>query len=283
MEARGLYDLILNFEGATVTGGNPRKGRLDNGLHAADYAVVADVDPRVGEHLLDVLGNRGIAAYLQPTSDQHPITRLTALPGRPTDRLYVDRSELDTARAFLDVLAKDGGATLTQPEPAPAAPATRSSTEFDDAWASIVAGFDQTAERGGDNATPWPAIEDVSSPSPKPPAAPADFPRWRGGSDDSSLLFGLDSFGAHLADDDDDDVYHPPVPPPLPRFATVTIISIIGIIAGVAVIADPNLLPFDPSDALMIGGAAILAGAVGLIGRLRNGGNDDDPTNGAVL
>ena len=49
------------------------------------------MDPRVGEHLLDVLAAGGIAAYLQPTADLNPILRATTLPARPTDRLYVDR------------------------------------------------------------------------------------------------------------------------------------------------------------------------------------------------
>jgi hypothetical protein len=82
-----------------ATGG--RRGRRDNGLMASAYEPVGDVDPRVGEHLLDVLGNRGIAAYLQPSTDLHPITRTTSLPARPTDRLYVDRDQVETARAYV--------------------------------------------------------------------------------------------------------------------------------------------------------------------------------------
>src|SRR5258705_46094 len=81
-------------EGGRVTSGGGRRGRRDNGLIAAAYAAAGDVDPRVGEHLLDVLGLRGIAAYLQPAADLHPVTRTTTLPTRPTDRLYVDRAHL---------------------------------------------------------------------------------------------------------------------------------------------------------------------------------------------
>jgi hypothetical protein len=262
-----------------VTGGNERFGRRDNGLFATDYAVVADVDPRVGEHLLDVLGNRGIAAYLQPTSDQHPITRLTTLPGRPTDRLFVDKSELDTARGFLDVLMKD--------DAAPATPPVNTGTDFEDAWASIVAGYDRA---GDTDTTPWPASEDVNR-SATTTEPPREYPRWRAaanpGPDDGSLLSGLDSFGAGLPDaDDDDEEYHPPTPPPLPRFAFVTIVSVIGVIAGITIVADPNLLPMSATEAAMLGCAAVLAGAVGLIGRLRSGNPDDednDPGNGAIV
>src|SRR3954447_26539631 len=85
----------------TVSAGGARRGRRDNGLHAADYAVAGDVDPRVGEHLLDVLAAGGIAAHLQPTADLHPILRATPLPSRPPARLYVDRAHLATAREHL--------------------------------------------------------------------------------------------------------------------------------------------------------------------------------------
>jgi hypothetical protein len=261
-----------------VTGGNPRNGRLDNGLYATEYTAVADVDPRVGEHLLDVLGNRGIAAYLQPTADQHPVTRLTTLPARPTDRLFVDRSEVDTAREFLDILAKDGD--VVEPEPVASAPATRTSTEFEDAWASIVAGYQETAERPEHDSAPWPAIEDVA-----PSAPPRDLPIWRS-AESGSLLSGLDDFGASLPDDEDDDdeTYHPPPPPPLPRFKLITILSTIAVIGGLIVVIDPGLVPIDPTQAVMLGCAALLAGAIGLIGRLRAGGPDDDDwDNGAVV
>src|SRR5688572_15465335 len=92
---------------ALVTAGDSRHGRRDNGLAAAEYAPAGDVDPRVGEHLLDVLALKGIAAYLRPTTDLNPITRSTSLPKRPTDRLYVDRSHLEIAREYLRRLAED--------------------------------------------------------------------------------------------------------------------------------------------------------------------------------
>jgi hypothetical protein len=298
-----------------VSGG--RHGRRDNGLFAADYAVVADVDPRIGEHLLDVLGNRGIAAYLQPTSDQHPVTRVTTLPGRPTDRLYVDRSELDTARQFLAVLTRDAGpAEPAEPaaadgEPAPPtstsalsvdeapAPAARTSTEFDAAWASIVANFDNQAAYSGalEGTTPWPAIEDLTThdqaaAAAEPeaaPVAPREWPRWQPRTDDDpSLLDGLDSFGSALPDSDDDEDYEPPPPPPLPRLAAVTIIGIVAIVCGIALVADPDLLAsvIDTTAAAVLGCGLMLGGAVALIGRLRSGNDDDepgDPDDGAIV
>ena len=87
--------------------GDARYGRRDNGLVASAYAAAGDVDPRVGEHLLDVLALEGIAAYLRPSADQHPVTWSTTLPKRPTDRLYVDREHLATARDHLARLARE--------------------------------------------------------------------------------------------------------------------------------------------------------------------------------
>lgn len=315
-----------------MTGGSARHGRRNNGLFAAEYAVVGDVDPRVGEHLLDVLGNRGIAAYLQPSADQHPITRLTTLPGRPLDRLFVDRQELTTAREFFDIATADTASAI-DPDglnvgPAPAA---RSASEFEAAWASIVASFDAPSAAGPH---PWPASEDDNGggagrpmsdptgalpditwptpadptistssdpmaspavtgpvtpsasqpPTPKPPSTARD------GNDHidtgPSLLDGLDTFGRDLPDDEDDDEdYHPPAPPPLPRFAGITVIGMLGIIVGIAVIIYPALLPVSTGFAEILGATCLVAGGIALIARLRSGDEDDydDPDNGAVV
>jgi hypothetical protein len=99
--------------------GRPHRGRRDNGLHAGEFVAVADVDPRIGEHLLDVLGIVGIAAYLAPSADLNPIVRTTTFPPRPTDRLWVDRERLDEARGLLEAVQEDheGGEEAT-PGPA---------------------------------------------------------------------------------------------------------------------------------------------------------------------
>lgn len=284
-----------------MTGGNARHGRRNNGLYAAEYSVVGDVDPRVGEHLLDVLGNRGIAAYLQPAADQNPVTRFTTLPSRPTDRLYVDRTELSTALKFLDMVAGDADQAPPEPERDPAdrapgsnAPAARDGNEFEVAWASIVAGY----HRGtADESPPWPASEDAtgaaaptsgSASTPTGTGGPADWPRWSGikrdESPEPSLLDGLDEFGGQLPDDEEED-YEPPAPPPLPRFAGVTIFGAIAILVGFILIIVPDLLPFNTGGGAVVGGACIVVGAIALIGRLRPGNDDDpdDPDLGAIV
>jgi hypothetical protein len=269
---------------ALVTAGEPRHGRRDNGLVASEYAPAGDVDPRVGEHLLDVLALDGIAAYLRPSSDTNPITRSSSLPNRPTDRLYVDRSHLDTAKEYLRRLADDasgdpagadpaGGGT--EPKPGTAGP------DVDEAWAQIVAGFD------ADTPTPrrpWPAAEDLSDEAQRTRRLRARPPRTTHRSaaetDEPSLLDGLDTFGADLPDEEDEG-YTPPAPPPVPRPSLPSVLGVVGIVGGIVVFFRPDLLPMGSGTAMVLGFAACVAGAITLVWRLRTGEEDDDPDDGA--
>ncbi|WP_320067120.1 DUF308 domain-containing protein [Micromonospora sp. RTGN7] len=273
-----------------MSAGGARRGRRDNGIDASEYAVAGDVDPRVGEHLLDVLAAGGIAAYLQPSADLNPVTRTTTVPSRPVDRLYVDRSHLTTARDYLTQLAEE----------APVEPA-RNEPDVDAEWARIVAGF-HTAPATG--AHPWPAAEDVDDVPGEPAAGGAgrtgadeggtatDVRRlpWaadisgvsvgRGQQDEPSLLDGLDTFGADLPDDAEER-YTPPPPPPLPRISKYAVAGVLAIVVGFVLFLEPSLIPVDPSVVTLFGFIGILAGFVTLIWRLRPGDSDDDPDNGA--
>ena len=279
-----------------MTSGGARRGRRDNGLVAAVYAVAGDVDPRVGEHLLDVLAVRGIAAYLQPAADLHPVTRTTTLPSRPTDRLFVDREHLATARGFLAQLAEEAPAT----EP-----------DIDELFAGIVADFDTAAT------TPtWPAAEDLDAEDRDtedldtddrdasdrnaatrdaadreagagPDAAqPGRLKRWRSSTVDprDSVGRGFDGY-ADEDEDEDDEGYTPPPPPPLPRISLITVAAVIAILAGFVLFFNPGLLPISAAASLIIGFAAILAGFATLVWRLRSGDDDDDwdPDDGAIV
>ncbi|MFC4021250.1 DUF308 domain-containing protein [Micromonospora sp. GCM10011542] len=280
-----------------MSAGGARRGRRDNGLDASEYAVAGDVDPRVGEHLLDVLAAGGIAAYLQPSADLNPVTRTTTVPARPVDRLYVDRSHLTTARDYLTQLTDE-----TSPEQ----PSRDDEPDIDAEWARIVAGFHTTATTGD---RPWPASEDVDD-----PAEPAGGPLARTGADETgptatdvrrlpsatdisgisvgrgsrpdepSLLDGLDTFGADLPDDEDEEGYTPPPPPPLPRLSKYAVVGALSVIVGFALFLFPALLPVDRSAVTLFGFTGILAGFVTLIWRLRPGDEDDhDPDDGAVV
>ncbi|HEX4726900.1 MAG TPA: hypothetical protein VH298_03830 [Jatrophihabitans sp.] len=74
------------------------RGRRDNGLDSEFYAPVADVDPRLADHLLDVLGLREVPAYVEPTND--PVT---------ADRLFVAADRTDQARLVLTEIAAELG------------------------------------------------------------------------------------------------------------------------------------------------------------------------------
>lgn len=258
-----------------MTSGGARRGRRDNGLVAAVYAAAGDVDPRVGEHLLDVLAVRGIAAYLQPAADLHPVTRTTTLPSRPTDRLFVDREHLATARGFLAQLAED---------------APPSEPDFDELFAGIVAGFDSDAAT-----RTWPAAEDLDAehrdtddePDSRPPAAPPPvqpgrLKRWR-----SSTVHpaAAGSDGYDEFDEDEDEGYTPPPPPPIPRISVITVAAVVAIVAGFVLFFNPGMLPISAAASLVIGFAAILTGFATLVWRLRSGDDDDDwdPDDGAVV
>jgi len=316
---RGLTRHTPDGEEAAVTG-DARRGRRDNGLTAAHYSAAGDVDPRVGEHLLDVLAVDGIAAYLRPSADINPLTRSSMLPNRPTDRLFVDRDHLTTARDYLARLAADAANDTIAEAPSD-----------DDVWAEIIAGYESEPDQPS-----WPAAEDLTAeptraaPPPAvddqedqeddsrvepfdeaPPARADDRPTGRrrppvvesGWSDpagtvgrtkdrgpawgvqpydpeSASLLDGLDTFGADL----DEEGYTPPAPPPIPRPSMPTALGVIGIIGGLIFFLKPDLLGVDASVVMMVGFAAVVAGFATLVWRLRPGDDDDedtDPDHGA--
>ncbi|MDG4796497.1 DUF308 domain-containing protein [Micromonospora sp. WMMD1082] len=283
-----------------MSAGGARRGRRDNGLDASEYAIAGDVDPRVGEHLLDVLAAGGIAAYLQPSADLNPVTRTTTVPARPVDRLYVDRSHLSTARDYLSQLADENGGGRSGEEP-----------DIDAEWERIVAGF-HTSPSSGDH--PWPAAEDVDDPAGRgggtatatrpgtdEPAGPTatDVRRLPYAADVSgvsigrgprdgegpSLLDGLDTFGTDLPDDpSDDERYVPPPPPPLPRVSKYAVAGVLAVVLGFVLFLFPDLLPADQGIVTLLGFTGILAGFVTLVWRLRPGDAEDrDPDDGAVV
>ncbi|GAB2940519.1 hypothetical protein GCM10027280_31260 [Micromonospora polyrhachis] len=290
-----------------MSAGGARRGRRDNGLDATEYAVAGDVDPRVGEHLLDVLAAGGIAAYLQPSADLNPVTRTTTVPSRPTDRLYVDRVHLATARDYLTQLADED------------LPKGNNEPDIEAEWAKIVAGYHTEVTP---DTRPWPAVEDVPAtkevvpdkevavdhagdetgdppaggtatavrPGPattgvRPLTSATDISGISvgGRADEPSLLDGLDTFGRDLPDDPNEG-YTPPPPPPLPQVSKFAVAAVLGIIVGFVLLLFPTLLPIDRSLTTTVGFVGILTGFVTLIWRLRPGDEEeDDPDDGAVV
>jgi hypothetical protein len=266
-------------------------GRRDNGLVAQQYALVGDVEPGIGEHLLDVLAAGGIAAYLQSTT------------------LYADSDHLSTAREYLHQATDGPGRGRDAPVP-PRQTGNRETgnretgnretgnreagadppdgpVDEDAAWASIVAGYELTVDP---TARPWPAAEEVGTSAARPvemdtePGPPVHGLRRASADDQLSLLDGLDTFGADLPDEDDDEGYTPPPAPPLPRISTPAILSLIAVTFGVLLFFWPSLLPVSQNAVLVLAFGSVLAGFIGLIWRLRPGDEeDDDPEQGARI
>ena len=113
------------------------RGRRDNGLDSDKFSPVADVDPRLADHLLDVLGLRDVPAYVEPTPASDPVT---------ADRLYVAADQTSEARQVLTEIASELGIEVAQHrhwdrprEDPPADPLAGIDTDAE--FAKIVAGM----------------------------------------------------------------------------------------------------------------------------------------------
>ena len=259
----------------------PRRGRRDNGLDAATYVPLADVDPRIGEHLLDVLKIAGVPAYLEPSADVEPYTRALALPSPPTDRLWVDREQRATARQIVE--AEVG-------TPRPRAPGddrpSRGLSDADEerAWQEIVAGFEQPA---GTPVPPWPVVEDVPE-TELDEVAVGEEDDFDPDEDLSSARYpGPPTPGPRdvVRDDEDDDEGHyvPPPPPPVPRLSKHTIVALALLALGGLLLVAPGVLGSDEGTGFALGVAAIVCSAGLLVWRLGERRSDDGPDDGAIV
>lgn len=92
-------------------------GRRANGLAAAEFGALVDLDPRLSETLLDRLRSAGVAAYVEPAGNAQPLVRSVVLPSRPLDRLWVDPERADRARDVVAAEVRDLTALLAEDEP----------------------------------------------------------------------------------------------------------------------------------------------------------------------
>jgi hypothetical protein len=248
--------------------GGRSRGRRDNGLTASSFSSVGDVDPRVGEHLLDILALDGIAAYLQPTVDHDAVTRAVSLPAHPTDRLYVDRYRAADARALVATEAQAAGRPTEQTEPDQNEP-DQHEPDQDRVWAGIVASFDLEPT---EPVPRWPANED----------ADPDEGSEAGSEARPAAAAALDE---PAEEPDEEEGYVPPPPPPLPRLSRQTAGALLTISAGVfLLLLGSRLLSLDPDIAFRLGILAVIGGVAYLIWRMRDDPSDEDrPDDGAVV
>ena len=236
-----------------------RRGRRDNGLDASLWSPLRDVDPRIGEHLLDLLQAVGIAAYLEPSADVEPYTRSVSLPSPPSDRLFVDRARRAEARTVVDEHVPAGaenpdasGNHEQRPEPTrgPERAVVRRDVDEEAEWAGIVAAFE--AEHGRNVVDDPPAV----APAPVQHEVP--------------IL------------DRPDEHYEPPPPPPLPVPAPASLYAVLLVVFGVLLVGAPSVLRLSTDVGLILGVAAIAGGVAMLVSRMRDR-SDDDGDDGAVV
>lgn len=248
-----------------MNGDARRRGRRDNGLDAANYVPLADVDPRIGEHLLDVLWAVGLPAFLEPASDVDP-TRAIRVPSPPTDRLYVDSARRAEAHSIIDAALPNTPGRLF-PKPEPTAPGRDDGPplglEEEAAWRELVANFDGAQPPEADSTADTSAAARLARGERiHQLPLPGDLP---------SLP------------EDADEHFVPPPPPPIPRLSKETVGALALIALGAVLLIVPNVLYLAGQLPFALGVLAILGGVGLLVWRMREDHDGDGPDDGAIV
>lgn len=235
----------MSSAGAPESGG-PAAGRTDNGLLAASYVPLTDIDAEVGRHLLTALGRARIAAYLAFTD------------GQPADRrrLYVNADERADARTIVAAAVRALGSDQAPAPPSAADPLAGMDT--DRAFAELIADWHVDTVAAIRDAERDLSHEDEQWRA-RLEQGPVQDPIWL-----------------------DDDHYVPPAPPPLPRLAGPTVLAVLIVVASVLMLALGGQLGLTGSLTLFLGIGGLLTGAGMLIMRLR-ADRDEDDGDGAIL
>jgi hypothetical protein len=229
-----------------MTGPVPaHRGRRDNGLDSEEFSPVADVDPRLADHLLDVLGLRDVAAYVEPAPASNPLV---------ADRLYVAADQTGAAREVLTEIASELGIDVSrghQHVDSPDRPDPLLGRDTDAEFAAIVAGLDDLDR---------PLFEPLTSAA-------------------------VQAVGGGDIEDVEDEVEHfvPPPPPPIPRPAVATAMAALMTLLGILVMAFGSSIGLPADLPLPLGVVLVLFGAGMLIMRLREEPWDDSDDDGAVV
>jgi hypothetical protein len=251
----------------------------------------------------------GVAAYVEPASGTvDTVSRAIALPKRPLDRLWVDPSRADEARAVVAaevaeltalLAEQDPDATahgFVQPVPRTAStkvlkppllpgppPSTSPEDDPDEVWRQIVEGWTRDSN---DPVPPWPVSEDVDADEPKSRRAPADpdrpHPRRRRTDEPEEEALPAWLEPAAL---DDDGHYVPPPPPPVPKVHRHTVGAVVALVIGLVLTFAPELVGQVQSVGLGIVGIALMLGGAGaLVWHMRDAPpTDSGPDDGAVV
>ncbi len=245
-------------------------GGRHNGLSAAAYAPLAELDPRLAGALLEALRHAGIAAYVSPVTGRKGAYLDVQLPSSPAEQVWVDAAEGPAARKVLRALTEADPAGAEPPGAGtPAEPAAGPSAADEQAqWDAIVAMFNsgQVADRPG-------GTESLPDNRGEMPAEPV-----RG----SARFRRKEPPSAAPADEEH---YIPPPPPPLPRGTPAARYAAAAVVGGALVLLLPALFG-DPVSSFIAGLAvlAVLGGFVALVMQMRDEPpTDSGPDDGAVV
>lgn len=231
----------------------PRPGSRDNGLRAARYVAVADLDPRIADALLSALRDEGIAAYAAPTPAVSGGYMELRLPSRPIDRLWVDESGLPRARALVAAEEQTGPAETDAPRPEEAP-----TPDLESAWQDVLASLQSKA---ASPVPPWPVSEDVD-----PTAGEGHVVR--------------PAAVEERALGDDEEHFVPPPAPPLPRLQPATLLAVAAILLGLLIL----VTQYDGGSLNVLGVALVIGGTGTLVYRMRQGPPTDSGwDDGAVV
>lgn len=153
-----------------------RSGRRRNGLTAAAYAALVDIDPQLATTLLGALHRAGVAAYVEPVPGSVGGYLEVRLPDRPTDRLWCDHRQRELARTVVEHELADAVPRLAEPASDPAWEAVLAS------WRLSGGADTPTATQPPPRPGPGDADDDVGDHyvAPPPPPLPRVQPatRW---------------------------------------------------------------------------------------------------------
>lgn len=288
----------------------PPPQRRDNGLRADAFVALADVDPRLGEHLLDLLRLADIAAYLEPPADPRMSSRYRV--DGPIERLFVQSDLRRAAREVVLDAAREAGASTppSADEQVPASAAVASSradplagVDTDAEFARIMAGFDKTApaQRRGtrslDSAIFLTTDDDGQTGPGDSTAAAGSAVGFQAGSADAAgaadiagapdvdaaALEQARPAGPTAGEDEDEHFVPPPAPPfPIPRASTMGTVAVF--VLGLLVLGRGNWFGLGGAASFPIGVLLILVAAGLFVRGLRETDPEDtEPDDGAIL
>lgn len=237
---------------------SPPPRRRGNGLLASNFVALADVDPRLGAHLLDLLRLADVPAYLEPSLPDRGRSR------SPRDRLYVAGSMREQALAVVAAAADEAGGRVIKPDdPHEHRDDLLAGIDTDAEFAALVFGWDDASDAGeADGGAAESELRRVEIELPTPPPELDETEHF------------------------ETEHYEPPPPPPLPRPSPPTVGAMLLILAGILVIARAGWLGLTSDVGFPLGIILVLSGFGMLVSRLRDGtgdGDSDTDDDGAIV